>query len=122
MTLNEKTDTDQLVRKFLNDINVDFDEQGSNNVEIREALQSASKSKRGTGIGKPEFVFFSGDYPVVVEDKQHIEKLIALDESGRVITDYPDRKDYAVNGAVHYALNIVNKTLSYHVLFLSQMQ
>ncbi|MDT2841894.1 HsdM family class I SAM-dependent methyltransferase [Vagococcus lutrae] len=111
--VNEKTSTDQLVRRFIEELGVPYEEQTSSNVQIREALKNASKSKDSRGIGKPEFIFFSGDHLFVIEDKLAIDKLEYKDESGNIDTDFPYRRDYAVNGAVHYAKHIIEKTNSY---------
>lgn len=111
--LNEKTSTDQLVRRFIEDINVPYEEQSSSNTQIKQALKNASKSKKQTGVGKPEFIFFSDDHLIIVEDKLAINKLEFLDEEGIVNLEYPYRKDYAVNGAIHYARHIIEKTNSY---------
>lgn len=111
--MNEKTDTDQLVRRFIEDIEVSYDEQGSSNVQIDAALKNASKSRGQKGKGKPEFIFFSGDHLFILEDKKNIDKLIYLNEDGEVDIEYPYRNEYAVNGAIHYAKNICQKTNSY---------
>ncbi len=112
--LNEKTDTDQLVRNFIHEINItNYDEQGSSNIEIKKALKNASKSENMTGYGKPEFIFFSKDYLIVVEDKQNTNQLLFVDENNNIDINYPARKNYAVNGAIHYAKHIINKTMNY---------
>ncbi|MCY8474626.1 class I SAM-dependent DNA methyltransferase [Bacillus halotolerans] len=111
--LNEKTSTDQLVRKYIEDIGVIYEEQGSSNVQIKKALKNASKSKTMAGIGKPEFIFFSGDHLIIVEDKLALEKLEYKNNEGIIDTSFPFRRDYAVNGAVHYARHIIEKTNSY---------
>ncbi|MCE4045151.1 SAM-dependent methyltransferase [Lysinibacillus fusiformis] len=111
--VNEKTNTDQLVRKFIEDLGVAYEEQGSSNIQIKQALKNASKSKNQTGVGKPEFIFFSGNHLIIVEDKLALNKLEYKNDDGIIDTEFPFRKDYAVNGAVHYAKHIINNTNSY---------
>lgn len=111
--VNERTSTDQLVRRFIEDLGVSYEEQGSSNVQIKEALKNASKSKDSRGVGKPEFIFFSGDHLIIIEDKLAIDKLEYKDENDTVDTEFPYRRDYAVNGAIHYAKHIIEKTNSY---------
>ena len=110
---NEKTNTDQLVRRFIEELNVSYEEQTSSNVQIKEALKNASKSKDSRGVGKPEFIFFSGNHLFIIEDKLSVDKLEYKNDSGEVDTDFPYRRDYAVNGAIHYAKHIIDKTNSY---------
>lgn len=105
--VNEKTSTDQMVRRFIEEIGVEYEEQGSSDVQIKEALKNASKSENSVGVGKPEFIFFSGGHLFVIEDKLIIDKLEYKDEHGKVNTAFPYRRDYAVNGAIHYAKPLV---------------
>ncbi len=90
-------DTDYLVRSFLDEIKVTYTEQATNIKEIDKALIGASKSENGKGKGKPEFIFTSGNHLFIVEDKKENEKLEFI-ENGEVVTEYPARNDYAVNG------------------------
>ncbi|WP_397539820.1 class I SAM-dependent DNA methyltransferase [Rummeliibacillus pycnus] len=108
---NEATATDQFVRREIEKFNVKYDEQGSSNPEISKALKGASK-QGGTGIGKPEFVLQIGDYLLVIEDKRENDKLINF-ENHEIAKDVPSLCGYAVNGAVHYAHHIINKTDSF---------
>ncbi|AXP47363.1 N-6 DNA methylase [Bacillus subtilis] len=111
--VNEKTSTDQLVRRFIEDLGVTYEEQGSSNTQIKQALKRASKSKNQSGVGKPEFIFFSGNHLIIIEDKLTIDKLEYKNDDGIIDTEFPYRRDYAVNGAVHYAKHIIDKTNSY---------
>lgn len=108
---NEATATDQFVRREIEKFNVKYDEQGSSNPEISKALKGASK-QGGTGIGKPEFVLQIGDYLLVIEDKRENNKLINF-ENHEIAKDVSSLSGYAVNGAVHYAHHIINKTDSF---------
>jgi len=108
--MNEKTGIDQFMRKEIEKINVKYDEQQSSNIEIAEALKTGSKKLSGKS-GKPEFLFFSKDYLVVVEDKKDTDKHINLNNDEELVLDDPlILQNYAVNGAVHYARHIINNT------------
>lgn len=108
--MNEKTGIDQFMRKEIEALGVNYDEQQSSNIEIAESLKTASKSLSGKS-GKPEFLFFSNDFLVVVEDKKDIHKHEMKSENDELILDSPEiLKDYAVNGAVHYAKHIIQNT------------
>ncbi|MDF2883781.1 MAG: restriction enzyme [Clostridiaceae bacterium] len=107
--LNEKTNTDQFVRNLIDDIEVKYDEQTSSIREIHEALKTASKKRTGK-VGKPEFVFLSKEYLIVVEDKVDIDKLVVYTEDNKISKETKALQCYAVNGAVHYAKHIALNT------------
>lgn len=99
---NEKA-TDQFVRELLRDIGVTKPwEQDGGPKWKRAALAGGSKSKVGLAEGKPEFVFVVGDFIVVIEDKKEARFTRHLIDD-QIITEFPYRQDYALNGAVHYA-------------------
>lgn len=103
--------TDAFVRELLKSAGIMFNEQGSDNKEINEALSVASKS--GTGkTGFPEFVALVKDFVIVIEDKADIKHHIKLTEACTIDLDTNTDavKGYAVNGAVHYAKFILEKT------------
>lgn len=108
---NEATATDQYVRREIEKFGVRYDEQGSSHPEIAKALKGASKQGK-SGVGKPEFVLQVSDYLLVIEDKRDNDRLLNL-EDGKVAKDIPSLSGYAVNGAVHYANHIVNKTTTF---------
>lgn len=113
MMPNEKSKTDQFVRRELEKFGVSYEEEGSSHPEIKKALKEASKL--GKGNGKPEFIVFSGDHLIVIEDKYAIDRLIKYDAKGQEGLDLTTGTGgavakYAVNGAVHYALHIAKKT------------
>ena len=113
---NEKTSTDQYVRRMLEDIcaehGTEYWEGGAGPKPLKDALKGASKTKSGQGVGKPEFVFESKGFLVVIEDKFDIRKT-AQTVDGVLDLDWPARADYAVNGAVHYARAIVERSPHY---------
>ena len=69
--------------------------------DIRQGLSKASKSGKGSSVGRPEFIITSPDTPdmvVVVECKAETR----YHESAN--RDSP--KDYAVDGVLHYARHL----------------
>lgn len=95
--------TDQFVRDLLRDIGETKPwEQDGGPKWKRQALAGGSKTKDGTGEGKPEFVFVVDGFIVIIEDKKEV-RLTRLINDGQVPTEFPCRETYALNGAVHYA-------------------
>ncbi len=97
--LNER-DTENIVRQhFQKDKlfkNITFEEQSSNNPKITKLLKNASK--KGNGIGKPEFLISiddERDLLIVVECKADILKHESKDRDKFV--------DYAVDGVLLYS-------------------
>lgn len=108
--MNEKTGIDQFMRKEIEKFNIHYDEQQSSNIEIREALKTASKGLTGKR-GAPEFILFSKGYLILVEDKKDIHKIEFKNDNDELVLDDPTiLRDYATNGAVHYAKHIINNT------------
>lgn len=111
MTANERA-TDQFVRDELRELGFTrpWEQGGGKNFPtyLYDALATASKGIGG-GRGKPEFIIESGNFLVVIEDKANIAHSKLID-AGKILTEYPARNDYALNGAVHYAEIIAEKT------------
>ncbi|MEJ4100528.1 hypothetical protein V5S96_09205 [Corynebacterium mastitidis] len=108
---NEKS-TDRFVRDMLQ--YVGFSRPWEQSISdapayLYEAMEGASKSLGG-GRGKPEFVVESGEFIIVIEDKPRVEELVKLTDEGSIDLAYPARKDFALNGAVHYAEAFAAKT------------
>lgn len=109
---NEKA-TDQFVRDLLREIKITKPwEQDGGPKWKRSALAGGSKSKVGKAEGKPEFVFVVNDFVVVLEDKKEARFTRFLIDN-KVITEFPYRQDYALNGAVHYANAMLRNGIPY---------
>jgi hypothetical protein len=107
---NEKK-TDIFISKLLENAEIKYTPNGSDIKEVQKALKTASK--KGTGkSGYPEFVAIAKDFILVIEDKSDIEKQVLYeDEDNQVIsTDKKAITNYAENGALHYANEIIVKT------------
>lgn len=110
MTDYEKK-TDFIVAQLLTNAGLDFTMNGSQIEEINEALKTSSK--RGTGkTGFPEFVAQSGEFIIVIEDKADQTKQAKYmnEREDTLLMDTSSVTNYAENGALHYALNIIEKT------------
>lgn len=103
--------TDIDVAAKLKAASIPFKAHESSIVEINEALKTASKKGTKTQ-GYPEYVGQSGNYILVVEDKRETDKQAKyVDSNGEsLLMDKTSIMNYAENGAVHYALHIVNHT------------
>ena len=107
--------TDLWVYDLLKQAEIQFDAQGSNIVEINEALKTASK--KGTGnVGFPEYVAVVKDYLIVIEDKAELDKHIKFDTNGCISIEVNAVQDYAVNGALFYAKHLAKNTTYKKVL------
>lgn len=91
-----------LLLKKLQDYNV----ESSMSDYMKEALRGSAKTKNKTNFGKPDFHIEKYRIPVVIEDKLHTNKLIAKNKSGIKLDD-KSVQNYAVNGAVYYAQNMI---------------
>lgn len=112
-----------LVNGWLKDYNLDYKlEQESLNVEIDKALDEYKSKCGGNGGNRPDAKVLLQDkalnyYPILIEYKGYKDKLVKLDEHGRVDNktsknepNYKNINSYAVNGAVHYANAILHYT------------
>jgi hypothetical protein len=105
--------TENLVRdilrslKYYDDENILVEEQQSHIEEIRKLLQDASKTGKG-GIGSPEFIISTSttpDFLIIFECKASIKRHESESRN--------KPKDYAVDGALHYASKLAK---SYNVI------
>jgi type I restriction enzyme M protein len=107
---NERT-LDFLIGKLLDNANIKFTPNGSNIKEVQSALKTASKKRTGN-VGFPEFVAKSNDYLIVIEDKADLDKLVKYEDENEseISIEVKDITDYALNGTLHYAKIIIEKT------------
>ena len=97
-------------------------EQESLNDEIDKALNEYASKSGGNGGNRPDVKLLLQDeelnfYPVLIEYKGYGDKLVKFDSDGNVENRTPKNepnfkniKDYAVNGAIHYANAILHHT------------
>ena len=108
----KEVQTDLWVYELLKEASIDLTPQGSNIAEVNEALKTASKNKTGN-VGFPEYCGRVKDFLLVVEDKAALDKHICTTENDLVSQETKAVKDYAVNGALFYALHLAQNT-TYH--------
>ncbi len=107
---NEKK-TDIFISKLLDNAKIDYTPNGSEIKEIQDALKTASK--KGTGnAGFPEFVAKVKDFIIVIENKAELDKQALYEDADnqKLAIDTKAITNYAENGALHYANEIIAKT------------
>lgn len=105
----KEINTDLWVNDLLKDAGIKLTAQGSDILEIDNALKSASK--KGTGnVGFPEYCGVVKDFVIVIEDKASLDKHSKYDENGILDMDVKAITDYALNGAYFYAKHILENT------------
>lgn len=109
MKPNEKSGIDEFMNDEIKSLGVKYYRESSGNIEVQNALKSASKRLNGN-VGKPEFTFFSREFLVVIEDKNDINLHIYSEDDTIILDDENIVPKYAVNGAIHYAKHIINNT------------
>ncbi len=111
--------TDLWVYELLQEANIHLTPQGCDIKEIDVALKTASKSKTGNA-GYPEYCGVVKDFILVIEDKASLDKHEYRDKKALLSQEVKAVKDYAVNGALFYALHLAantsyNKVLAFGV-------
>lgn len=101
--------TDLWVDHLLNDSKIDLDYQSSHMKSIDNALHTASKKLNGKS-GYPEYVGVVKDYLLVIEDKADISNHVYTDHDVITTDDPMVVPKYALNGALHYARHILERT------------
>lgn len=109
MTNERKTDF--FIASLLDEAGIEYTPNGSDIKEIHDALKTASKKKTGY-TGFPEFVGKSKDFIIVIEDKNASDKqtLYADETEKKLDMSISGITNYAENGALHYAQQIISKS------------
>ena len=103
--------TDIIVAQLLAKAGIEATPEESQIKEINEALKTSSKRDTGRK-GFPEFVAQSGDFILVVENKADTDRQAKYmnGKNDTLLMDTQSKIDYAENGALHYALKIIQNT------------
>lgn len=103
--------TDIIIAQLLAKAGIDATPGESRIHEINEALKTSSKRDTGRK-GFPEFVAQSGDFILVIENKAKTEFQAKYmnGKNDTLLMDTQSKIDYAENGALHYALKIIQNT------------
>ena len=106
-------DVNDYVKKELERIGLkklkDFNVETSMSEYMQEALKGSSKTEKKTGAGRPDFHIEKYKVPVIFENKLNIKKLIHATIEG-IKEDEKSIQNYAVNGALYYATQMIAST------------
>ncbi|GAA9024203.1 hypothetical protein HpHA123_00330 [Helicobacter pylori] len=117
-------DVDDYVKKELTKLglmkNKDFNVKSQMSPSLKNALLNASKTKDKTSYGEPDFSLEKYTHPknkesvipVIIENKLHAKNLKKL-KNDALQNDDNSISKYAVNGALHYAQNILRNKEKY---------
>lgn len=105
---NEKI-TDIFIANLLNESGINYIPNAGITKEVQEALKTASKNQTGKH-GFPEFTAKSKDFILVIEDKADLQKQALYENEETLNMDSKSIKNYAENGALHYAQKITELT------------
>lgn len=84
----------------------DFNEESAMSDYLKDALKGSAKTKNKTNFGKPDFHLEGYKIPVIIENKLGIKKLKSETKDGLKF-DEKAIANFAVNGAIYYAQNII---------------
>lgn len=103
--------TDDFIFGLLRDAEIKYVPDGSSIKEVSEALRTASKAKTGK-VGHPEFTAVVREYLIVGENKKRIDdQALYEDEDETILAETSEAiRNYAENGALHYAKHIAAHT------------
>ncbi|MBK1972680.1 SAM-dependent DNA methyltransferase [Campylobacter sp. TTU-622] len=112
----KEAQTDLFVYKLLEEAKINLTYQGSDIKELNEALKNASK--KGTNKqGYPEYCGVVKDFVIVIENKADLSKHIKRNENNLISQEQKDIENYALNGALWYAKQIINNQNTYKKVF-----
>ncbi|HGO5824602.1 TPA: class I SAM-dependent DNA methyltransferase [Mannheimia haemolytica] len=105
-----ENDVNNFVQQSLESLNLrklqDFNEESAMSDYMKEALRGAAKTKNKTNFGKPDFHCEKYAVPVIIENKLNLKKFIAQTKN-EIKFDEKSISDYAVNGALYYARQMI---------------
>jgi len=101
--------TDIWVYELLKEAGIRFDVQGSTNIEVNNALKTASKSGTGNS-GRPDYTAIVKDFLIVIENKPTILDHVKRNEDDLICLDKDSVTKYAVNGALFYGKHLAKNT------------
>lgn len=93
----------------------DFNEESAMSDYLKEALRGSAKTKNKTNFGKPDFHLESYRIPIIIENKLGLKKLKAETKTGLKF-DEKSIANYAVNGALYYAQNMISSEKYHEVI------
>ncbi|MBR5435569.1 MAG: hypothetical protein IK120_01765 [Muribaculaceae bacterium] len=106
-----ESDVDDYVKAYLLSLGlkklVDFNEKSSMSDYMKESLKGSAKTATKTNFGQPDFTCEKYDIPVIIENKLSNDKHIASNKTDGIKMDENSVRNYAVNGAIYYARNMI---------------
>lgn len=105
-----ESDVDDYVKASFNSLGFiklkDYNEKSSMSEYMKESLKGSAKTQSKTNFGIPDFTVEKYSIPVVIENKLSNNKHEASSSNG-IKMDDSSVKNYAVNGAIYYAKNMI---------------
>ncbi len=105
-----ESDVDDFVKQKFEQLGLvkrkDFNEKSKMSVYMKAALKGSAKTDSKTNYGQPDFTLEKYRIPVVIENKLSNDRHICLTKDG-LKRDDKSIREYAVNGAVYYAQNMI---------------
>lgn len=105
-----EADVDDAVKKKFDFLKlnkgVGYNEKSAMSSYMKEALKGAAKTKSKKNFGQPDFHIEKYKIPVVIENKLYHKFHVTATKAG-IKMDEKSVSNYAVNGAVYYARNMI---------------
>lgn len=105
-----ESDVDDYVKASLNALGliklIDYNEKSSMSDYMKESLKGSAKTQTKTNYGIPDFTVEKYKIPVVIENKLNNNRHEAITKTD-IKMDDKSVKNYAVNGAIYYAKNMI---------------
>lgn len=105
-----ESDVDDYVKSMLKSLGLvkrkDFNEKSSMSKYMKESLKGSAKTQTKSNYGIPDFTIEKYSIPVVIENKLNNNKHESLSSTGFKM-DESSVKNYAVNGSIYYAKNMI---------------
>lgn len=105
-----EADVDDAIKKKFDSLKlnkgIDYNEKSAMSSYMKEALKGAAKTKSKKNFGQPDFHIEKYKIPVVIENKLYHKFHVTATKAG-IKMDERSVSNYAVNGAVYYARNMI---------------
>lgn len=107
--MSKQSETNRWVDRLLHDADIDLYAEKCQIKEIDDALKTASKTGKNS-VGRPDYVGVVAGFVIVIENKADIARHEKLSKDNDISFESSDVKNYAVNGAIHYAKHVINNS------------
>ena len=117
-----EADVDDAIKKKFDSLKlnkgIDYNEKSAMSSYMKEALKGAAKTKSKKNFGQPDFHIEKYKIPVVIENKLYHKFHVTATKAG-IKMDERSVCNYAVNGAVYYARNMIESKKYDEVIAIS---